>query len=130
MAAYMRGQFPFAGVPAPKQKELVREVLVGTPKPTQAELTAASRALWVLDEREYQYAAISVVIRYRRVFDGSFLAVVPELLTTKSWWDTVDAIASRVVGPLVAPSPTLVRQVDACRSPKTSGCGGRRFSIN
>ena len=113
MATYMRGQFPFAGFPAPKQKELLRKALAGLAKPGQAELIDVSRALWVLDEREYQYAAIAVVIRNVRVCDASFLPLVQELLTTKPWWDTVDALASQVVGPIVAASPTLVSEMDA-----------------
>ena len=33
-------------------------------------------------------------------------------MTTKPWWDTVDALAARVVGPLVARHPELVAAMD------------------
>ncbi len=117
MAAYMRNQFAFAGITAPKQKELIRESLMGLARPSQDELTVVSRDLWALDEREYQYAAVALLIRNVRVFDASFLSEGQERLTTKSWWDTVDALASRVVGPLIAAFPELVAEMDVwCES--------------
>ena len=35
-----------------------------------------------------------------------------ELITTKSWWDTVDALASRTVGALVLADPALRKTMD------------------
>ncbi len=36
-----------------------------------------------------------------------------ELITTKSWWDTVDTLAAHTVGPLVAAHPELADTMDA-----------------
>jgi len=41
-----------------------------------------------------------------------FLAVARTLITTKSWWDTVDALATRFVGDLVRRHPALVATMD------------------
>ncbi|MGH3683103.1 MAG: DNA alkylation repair protein, partial [Natronosporangium sp.] len=57
MAAYMRDQFQFLGIPGPAQKALTREVLAGLGRPTEADLAAVARACWRLPEREYQYFA-------------------------------------------------------------------------
>ena len=111
--AYMRGQFPFAGIPAPHLKELTRTALHGLTNPTQTALSSVARELWMMDEREYQYAAITLLVRNIRACDSTSLPMVQELITTKSWWDTVDALASRVVGPLVAASPRLVIEMDS-----------------
>lgn len=54
-----------------------------------------------LREREYHYAACDLLEKYREVADEYFLAeYVEELLTTKSWWDTVDGLGSSIVSPL------------------------------
>ena len=113
MSAYMRNQFPFMGIPSPKQKELTRRALSGLAKPTRAELTEVSRVLWGMDEREYQYAAVMLLVSNVRVCDTNFMPHVRGLITTKSWWDTVDALAARVVGPLVAGFPELRAEMDA-----------------
>ena len=106
MSAYMRNQFPFMGIPSPKQKELTRRALSGLAKPTLAELTEVSRVLWEMDEREYQYAAVMLLVSNVRVCDTYFLPHVRELLTTTSWWDTVTYAATRLNGPREAVGQT------------------------
>jgi 3-methyladenine DNA glycosylase AlkD len=41
-----------------------------------------------------------------------FLTTARRLVTTRSWWDTVDGIASRTVGPVVAAHPELGATMD------------------
>jgi 3-methyladenine DNA glycosylase AlkD len=113
MAAYMRGQFPFLGIPAPQQKTLTRQALAGLARPGQADLAAVVLACWQRPEREYRYFGCSLLRRHVRVCDQDFLATARHLIVTGSWWDTVDALAAHVVGPLVARFPALVASLDA-----------------
>jgi 3-methyladenine DNA glycosylase AlkD len=112
MAAYMRNLFPFLGMSTTERRSLTREALAGMPKPDEADLAAFTDACWSLPEREYQYAALDVLSRHQGVCGPGFLAVVERLVTTKSWWDTVDGLASGVAGPLVARNPELVADMD------------------
>jgi hypothetical protein len=65
--------------------------------------------LWALDAREYQYVACDLLARHQRVCGAHFLVRQAEpLIQTKSWWDTVDALRSAVVGPLVSRHDELV----------------------
>jgi len=102
MRGYMRDRFPFLGIMAPRQRALAREATAGAPKPTEDDLRALATACWARAEREYQYFACDQLRRHVRVLTPAFLPTARELITTKPWWDTVDALASRVVGPLVA----------------------------
>ena len=111
--AYLRDQFPFLGIPTPKRRALSREVLAGLPAPTIDELEPIARACWELPEREYQYFAVDLLVRYARRLDPSALTTVHHLVTAKSWWDTVDALASNVVGPIVAAHPEAVATMEA-----------------
>jgi 3-methyladenine DNA glycosylase AlkD len=43
---------------------------------------------------------------------ADFLGTVRELITTKSWWDTVDPLAARFVGGLVRRHPQLLAEMD------------------
>ncbi|GAA4683885.1 DNA alkylation repair protein [Phytohabitans rumicis] len=112
MAAYMRGQFAFLGIPSPAQRALAREVLAGLPRPAEDDLRDVARGCWALPEREYQYFACGWLRRHARVCSAGFVPVARDLVTTKPWWDTVDALAAHLVGPLVAAHPALVSTMD------------------
>ncbi|MCK9517678.1 MAG: DNA alkylation repair protein [Dehalococcoidia bacterium] len=113
MRKYMREQFPFLGIPTTKRRRLQKTALKGTSPPEPAELLNAARQLWDLDEREYQYAGTELLIRYERVLPANALPSIEKLITTKVWWDTVDGLASRVVGPMVQRYPELVSRMEA-----------------
>lgn len=112
MAAYMRDQFAFLGIAAPERRGLTRDVLRGLSEPSEIALAATARTLWALPEREYQYAAVDVLIRHLRECGPVLLPEVRALIQSRSWWDTVDVLASRVVGPLVARYPELQGELD------------------
>lgn len=101
MRAYMRDQFAYYGIGAPAQKEIARRATEGLPSPTEAQLTHIARACWKGTEREWQYFACGYLRRHVRVASPAFIDVAHDLVVTKPWWDTVDALASRTIGPLV-----------------------------
>ena len=113
MTAYMRDLFPFLGIKSPARRALSRRVLDGTGQPDQAELTDVALACWALPEREYQFFAVDWLRRYAKVLTVGFLPTARYLITTKSWWDTVDALASDVVGVMVKRHPELLSTMDA-----------------
>jgi 3-methyladenine DNA glycosylase AlkD len=79
------------------------------PPPSGTELAATTQALWTLPQREFQYAGCDLLARWQAALTGDMLTgAVEELITTKSWWDTVDSLRAAAVGPLVARHPELV----------------------
>nr|BFE62363.1 DNA alkylation repair protein [Dactylosporangium thailandense] len=113
MRAYMRDRFEFLGIPSVPRRELTLDVLRGRPRPDEPELLATARACWELPEREYQYFACDYLRKHAKVLTPAAVPVLRELITTKSWWDTVDTLASNVVGPLVLARPDCVSTMDA-----------------
>jgi 3-methyladenine DNA glycosylase AlkD len=112
MTAYMRGQFPFLGIPTRPRRELSRRVVAGVAQPTDEALTEVALACWALPFREYQYFACDWLGRHAKVLTPAFLPTARTLITTKSWWDTVDALAARVVGVVVARHPGCLSTMD------------------
>jgi 3-methyladenine DNA glycosylase AlkD len=112
-AAYMREQFEFLGIATPVQRALAHGVVAGLPPPDEAELRAVALGCWELDAREYQYFACDFLRTHLQVPGPSFLPTLRTLITTKSWWDTVDPLATRTVGGLVERHPSLVADMDA-----------------
>jgi 3-methyladenine DNA glycosylase AlkD len=113
MRAYMRDQFPFLGIRKAARRALFREVLAGLPRPDEEDLRAVALGCWELPEREYQYFACDLLRRDTKACSAEFLPTVATLVTTKSWWDTVDTLASNVVGSIVARHPAAVSTMDA-----------------
>ena len=99
--AYMKGIAPFLGVQTPARRALTIQILKAAGIPTSDELAKTARALWKLEQREYQYVAYDMIRKFVDVADKNFLADhVEYLITHRSWWDTVDGLGTAAVSPL------------------------------
>ena len=110
---YMKHVAPYLGMSAPDRRMATRPVFKSLPHPTSDELARACRLLYAQEKREYAYAANDLIAHFISSADRDFLEfVLPELLTTKSWWDTVDGLGSAAVVPLAwrYPSKTVMRK--------------------
>ncbi len=97
MAKYMRNQFPFLGIKTPQRRALLRQFVAEQGKPPVDDLETILRDLWQLPEREYQYSALTLLGKLEKKLPPEFVDVLEYLVVTKSWWDTVDAIAGHPV---------------------------------
>lgn len=105
MAAYMKNHFPFLGIPRPLRGELQKPFLKKLPPLEQ--LPSLLRQLWRMDEREFQYTALDIIEKICKKAPAEWLSLYEELIQTKSWWDTVDMLASKAVGTLFMNYPRL-----------------------
>ncbi|MEU5281419.1 DNA alkylation repair protein [Streptomyces asoensis] len=113
MGAYMKDVAPFLGLPTLARRALSRTVLAGTARPDERDCAAIALRCWALPEREYHYFAVDYLRRSAPRLSSAFLPVARRLVTTTSWWDTVDPLAAHVVGALVAAEPALGAEMDA-----------------
>ncbi len=100
MKAYMRGQFEYLGIKTPRRVGLTKAFIAERGLPEPSDLDAIARDLWSLPEREFQYCAVGLIERTLKKLPPGFVATVESLIVTKSWWDTVDTLASNISGPL------------------------------
>jgi 3-methyladenine DNA glycosylase AlkD len=112
MARYMRDGFDFYGIPAPAQLRIAREAIDGLPAPSEADLRQISLACWKRPQREWQYFACGYLRANIGIASSRFISTAEHLVSTKSWWDTVDALAVHVVGPLVRSDAELSATMD------------------
>jgi len=101
MAAYMRNQFPFFGVPTQERRRLTREALRGLPKPAEADAVSVAFGCWEHDERELQYAGSEYLCAHLGVCSPAVMGPLEELITNRSWWDTVDLLCRHGSGEVV-----------------------------
>ena len=98
MKKYMRDQFDYLGIKSPQFKLLMKQHLDAHGLPPVSELDSIVRDLWSLPQREYQYAATSLVGRLDKQLPSGFIRTFEYLITHKSWWDTVDTLAGGPLG--------------------------------
>jgi 3-methyladenine DNA glycosylase AlkD len=98
MKRYMRDQFEYLGIKSPQFKELIKQHIAAHGLPPVDELDSIVRELWELPQREFQYAATSLIGRMEKKLPKDFAKTFEYLITHKSWWDTVDTLAGGSVG--------------------------------
>lgn len=94
-AKYMKNKFQFLGIKSPERKAVFKEVLKeqGMPK----RVWEVVNSLWEQEEREFQYCAIELLSKYaKKKMQESDIEKMETLITTKSWWDSVDGFSSIV----------------------------------
>lgn len=97
MKAYMRDQFVFIGVQTPRRRALTIAVDKRCEAPGDGTaLMVQAESLWDLPQREYTYVAIDYLKRHQRLLDQSHVERLLALAQKKSWWDSVDGLASIV----------------------------------
>ncbi len=128
MKRYMRDQFDYLGLKGPELTTLLREHYRINGLPPLAELGPVLRDLWALPQREFQYTATGLLSRFDSELPAGFIRTMEYLLVTKSWWDTVDTIATGTVGVHFKRYPA-VRQRTLARWRKADNFWLRRAAI-
>ena len=112
MRAYMRSAMPFLGVSMPERTRALRPVLAAHPIADPDSWRGTVGTLWrEATYREERYAALAIAHRYpaHLVADPpASLQLLDELVVTGAWWDLVDDVAIRLVGPLLLAAPAVV----------------------
>lgn len=98
MAKYMLNQFPFYGIKSPERKRICRDFLKETIIMEKSELFSLIYTLWQLPQREYQYFALDILEKNMKRLEDGDIKFLEALVISKSWWDTVDMIASKLIG--------------------------------
>ncbi len=98
MKKYMRNQFEYLGLKGPQQGALTKEFIDRNGLPAITDLDTILRDLWLLPQREFQYAAVGLLSRFEKELPAKFIKTMEYMLVTKSWWDTVDTIAGHTLG--------------------------------
>lgn len=95
----MRHRYRFLGINRPERDELIKS-LIRSWKGNAEQLIAEVDALWMLEEREFRYAAVDLLIRHHKILETSHIDSIEAWILTDSWWDTVDSIAASVLSPM------------------------------
>ena len=99
MADYMKNHFVFLGIRSPERMAILKPWLQELQSVSIEEKFLLIHQLWEMNEREYQMAALEIINRIKvKDWKKESIDELEMLITTKSWWDSVDLIASSAVG--------------------------------
>ena len=112
MSKYMKGHFYFFGIKNPLRQKIMREWWREQSIKNEYDLKFFISSLWKLDKREFQYVALDFGKRFKRLFTPESIPFIRECVTTKSWWDTVDTVASHFTGAVVYQYPKTGKVMD------------------
>ncbi|MGH1388156.1 DNA alkylation repair protein [Kordia sp.] len=112
MQVYMRNLFLFHGIKAPVRKQLLKELLPDYTLFLQEHIHDVVTQLYNLPQREYHYIAMELYQKFSNkkyeLEDGRFFT---RMITTHSWWDTVDFLAKHVFGKYLLQFPDQKRKM-------------------
>lgn len=98
MQRYMKDIAPFIGIKTPQRRALLKQHIARYGPPPIADLPAICHSAFAQNEREWHYSAVDLLVRLVKKLGPEHLPLVEGLILTKSWWDTVDALAANVAG--------------------------------
>lgn len=105
MAKYMRNIFSFLGLKKPERVALSKEFLKIKTKDPKIDWDFIFKS-FDMPEREFQYLAIDYLDEVKKLLTPDDMDKIERLLTTKSWWDSIDSI-NRTVGYIAMKYPEV-----------------------
>ncbi|WP_295893681.1 DNA alkylation repair protein [uncultured Vibrio sp.] len=105
MKSYMRGQYAFYGVQSGPRRAALKALFSKEHLPSLEELPSVIDQLWAMPEREFQMVAVDLLIKLKTKLPVSMLEDLERWIITKSWWDTVDMLATHIAGSLFTRYP-------------------------
>lgn len=114
MQEYMKSDIPYYGVRLPDVRRICRPIFAAHPIESAGAFDDAVERLFVgATHREERYAAVELAKHplYRTYQTPERIPLYRRLIVAGGWWDTVDDIASNLIGPILLAHPTDVRPI-------------------
>jgi 3-methyladenine DNA glycosylase AlkD len=108
MKAYLKDKFEFYGIKTPERRTITKQIFKHDGLPDKSEYFTIVKELWNLPEREYQHFGQEMVEKSIKKIEKKDAALLEYMITHKSWWDTVDFIATKLVGPYFKKYPEQI----------------------
>ena len=100
MKAYMKDKFDMYGIKTPIRKDILKPYYPEVKSLNKNDFIELIKLLWAGKQRDYQYTAMEFLQRNKKKLDVSDIPFIEGLLIAKPWWDSIDMLASHMVGHL------------------------------
>ena len=110
-SAYLKNLFAFAGLKTPVRRAIDKQFIKENGLPQKENLFDLIKLLWNKDEREFQHFALDMLVRFKKKIAVEDMEMIEFCITRKSWWDTVDLLATHLAGKYFQKFPELTPQI-------------------
>ena len=112
MAKYMRNHFSFFGIKTEGRRQIFKEIC----NENQLEISDNPRVialeLFAKKERELHYCGIEILIKQLKGnYKKEDIQLIEKIITTNSWWDSVDTISKYILGEYLLEFPLETENV-------------------
>lgn len=97
MEKYMRNQFVFFGIKSESRKSIFNQFKISLPK--NLDYIEVANALFQQKEREWKYLAFDYLFTQKKHYDHRLPELMDQWANIDPWWDSIDNIAPRILGP-------------------------------
>ena len=108
--AYMKNRFDFLGIKTPLRREISKAFLKKQNLPEKKDSETIIKYFWNKPQREFQYFAQELCFKYAKQYEQKDIKLFEFMITNKSWWDTVDLIASKILGEYFKKFPEQIKK--------------------
>lgn len=99
MSKYMKDNFSFYGIKTEERRWILKTVWAENQKEVFENTRETALLLFAKKERELHYCAIEILIKnLKNNYRTEDIQLIETLITTNSWWDSVDVIAKFILG--------------------------------
>lgn len=112
MVAYMKNNFKFFGIKAKERQLILKNFIIANKSQLKTSYREIAIKLYEKPERECHYCAVELMqYFFKKDLRKTDIDLVETLITTNSWWDTVDAISSHLLGEYLLKFPEKTLEV-------------------
>lgn len=99
MEKYMKNKFPFYGVKTELRRNLLKEITTKHQSILKSEFRTITKELYQSPYREMHQCAIDLYLKMvKKNFIENDIELIYYLITSHSWWDSVDTLAKYAIG--------------------------------
>lgn len=114
MAKYMRNHFSFFGIKTEDRRQIFKAIWKENKQEVDRNPREIALELYSKPERELHYCAIEILIRQlKNHYLKKDIQLIEKLISTNSWWDSVDTIAKNILGEYLLEYPLETEKVIA-----------------
>ena len=111
MKSYMKGQFDFYGWTQQPRRVIFNEFVKLHRLCDYENLNEHIKWLYNQPQREYDYCAMELLLKFKKKWDDSLLDHAKYLIVNNSWWDKVDLTATNIVGAYLKKNLHLIETI-------------------
>ena len=103
---YFKNNFPCYGIPTQTRREILKKYSAEYHEDIKDNFRTICWELYQFPHREMHHAAIDIFIKeIKKKFQITDIHLIEKLITTNSWWDSVDTLAKYAVGGYLSTFP-------------------------